>query len=119
MIRLQGGAYSSKGRVEVYCNGQWGTLCNADFDSSDATSLCRQLGYDDYHRFNHLAMLVLLYNEVDKFELYRYGSFSQPIWSSHIVNTSFGICNSTRNNSCPTTSISSCTHQHDVTLQCS
>ena len=79
MIRLQGGAYSSKGRVEVYCNEQWGTLCNADFDSSDATSLCRQLGYDDYHRFNHLAMLVLLYNEVDKFELYRYGSFSQPI----------------------------------------
>ena len=66
MIRLQGGAYSNEGQVEVYCNGQWGTICGAGFVSSDATSLCRQLGYDDYHRFNHLAMLVLLYNEVDK-----------------------------------------------------
>ena len=120
MIRLQGGNYSNEGRVEVYCNGRWGTICNVGFDSRDATTLCRQLGYDDYHRFNHLAMLVFFaIIEAIKIEFYSNDSFSQPIWSSHIVYTFFGICNNSTNNSCPTTSISSCTHQHDVTLQCS
>ena len=56
MIRLQGGTFSSQGRVEVYCNGQWGTICNEDFDSSDATTLCNKLGYDYYSNYNHLAM---------------------------------------------------------------
>ena len=56
MIRLQGGTYSDQGRVEVYCNGQWGTICNAGFDSIDATTLCRQLGYDDYLTYNHLPV---------------------------------------------------------------
>ena len=56
MIRLQGGDFSNQGRVEVYCNGQWGTICNAGFDSSDATTLCRQLGYDGYFTYNHLDL---------------------------------------------------------------
>ena len=56
MIRLQGGTFSSQGRVEIYCNGQWGTMCNAGFDSNDATTLCRQLGYDTYSRYNHLNL---------------------------------------------------------------
>ena len=46
MIRLQGGDYSNEGRVELYCNGQWGTICSNGFDSTDANTLCRQLGYD-------------------------------------------------------------------------
>ena len=56
MMRLRGLTFANQGLVEVYCNGQWGTLCNADFDSSDATTLCNKLGYDDYSSYNHLAM---------------------------------------------------------------
>ena len=56
MMRLQGGTFSNQGLVEVYCNGQWGTLCNAGFDSNDATTLCNKLGYDDYSSYNHLPM---------------------------------------------------------------
>lgn len=26
MMRLQDGPYTNEGRVEVYCNGQWGAL---------------------------------------------------------------------------------------------
>ena len=61
----------------------------------------------------------MLLFDVIEFELYSNGSSSQPIWISDILSTSFGICNNATNNSCPNTSISSCTHQHDVTLQCS
>ena len=53
MIRLQGGIYSNEGRVEVYCNGQWGTICNDGFDSNDANAVCRQLGYSVHLSYNH------------------------------------------------------------------
>ena len=54
MIRLQGGAFVNQGRVEVYCNGQWGTICDDGFDSDDANMICKQLGYTHYTYFNHL-----------------------------------------------------------------
>ena len=56
MIRLQGGSYSNQGRVEVYCNGQWGTICNDGFGYYDAISICKQLGYHDYYDYGHLNM---------------------------------------------------------------
>ena len=56
MIRLQGGDYSNQGRVEVYCNGQWGTICNDGFDSTDALTICKQLGYNSYNSYNHLSL---------------------------------------------------------------
>ena len=45
MIRLQGGNYSNEGRVEVYCNGQWGTICDDTLSTNDANTVCQQLGY--------------------------------------------------------------------------
>ena len=56
MIRLQGGDYSNEGRVEVYCNGQWGAICNDGFDSTDARTICKQLGYNSYSSYNHLSL---------------------------------------------------------------
>ena len=56
MIRLQGGGYPNKGRVEVYCNGQWGTICDDGFGSTDAQTICKQLGYNYYYRYDHLNM---------------------------------------------------------------
>ena len=54
MIRLQDGDYSNEGRVEVYCNGQWGTICSDGVDSYDATTLCKQLGFKNYSIFSAL-----------------------------------------------------------------
>ena len=56
MIRLQEGTYSNQGRIEVYCNGQWGTICNNGFDSTDAQTICKQLGYSGYIRYDHLNL---------------------------------------------------------------
>ena len=48
MVRLQDGPYVTSGRAEVYCNDQWGTLCNTGFSGSVAETVCYQLGYNDY-----------------------------------------------------------------------
>ena len=54
MIRLQGGDFVNEGRVEVYCNEQWGTICDDGFGSTEAPVICRQLGYSNYIKYKHL-----------------------------------------------------------------
>ncbi|XP_038051847.1 deleted in malignant brain tumors 1 protein-like [Patiria miniata] len=44
-IRLSDGRAPSSGRVEVFYDGQWGTVCNTGWDLQDATVVCRYLGY--------------------------------------------------------------------------
>jgi len=37
--------YYTSGRLEIYINRQWGTVCDDFFTSTDATVACRQLGF--------------------------------------------------------------------------
>ena len=44
-VRLIGGTLTHQGRVEIWYNSQWNTVCDDSWSLNDATVVCRQLGY--------------------------------------------------------------------------
>jgi len=44
-VRLIGGDTASEGRIEVYHEGQWGTVCDDYFQRDDANMVCQAVGY--------------------------------------------------------------------------
>ena len=44
-IRLAGGNIANEGRVEICMDNLWGTVCDDSWGSTDASVVCRQLGY--------------------------------------------------------------------------
>ncbi|KAL5489108.1 hypothetical protein EMCRGX_G018163 [Ephydatia muelleri] len=45
-VRLVASAFTSQGTVEVCYENIWGSVCSISWDSSDASVVCKQLGYN-------------------------------------------------------------------------
>lgn len=54
-IRLVDGGNEREGRVEVNWSGEWGTVCDDDWDIHAATVVCKMLGYTEAEMGVHSA----------------------------------------------------------------
>ena len=57
-IRLVNGTSSNEGRLEICFFNHWGTVCDDQFTSQDASVACRQLGFDPEGRIGFLRTAV-------------------------------------------------------------
>ncbi|XP_028411926.1 deleted in malignant brain tumors 1 protein-like isoform X2 [Dendronephthya gigantea] len=99
-VRLQGpSSANGTGRVEVFYNGQWGTICDDGWDMRDAKVVCRQLGYQD------------AFKSLDEIP-----SGSGPIWLDNVDCTG----GEESLEKCPHSEWGShdCTHSEDVGVEC-
>ena len=48
---------AAAGRLEIYLQGEWGTVCERGFDSTEATVACRQLGYSTVLQYGSVGSL--------------------------------------------------------------
>ena len=101
-IRLVGGSSYNEGTVEVYYNGQWGTVCDDGWSSTDADVVCRQLGFGTYGSSYSGAY---------------FGQGSGPIWLDNVIC----IGNESTLASCSHLGVNitrSCSHYEDAGVRC-
>ncbi|XP_072034782.1 neurotrypsin-like [Amphiura filiformis] len=101
-FRLVGGHNIYEGRVEVYHDGVWGTVCDDSWDTDDAIVVCRRLGFP--------------YQDVLSRSLAYFGQGSGKIWLDNVA--CFGT--ETYLYSCdhPGWGVEDCGHEQDAGVIC-
>ena len=100
-LRLAGGATNFEGRLEIFHNGKWGTVCDDRFRDVSAGVACRQLG------FTGGVMLPMQ----------SFPQGSDPIWMDNVTCTGSELGLS----ECPHAGYGNenCYHFEDVNIACS
>uniref|UniRef100_A0A8C6TYL7 Neurotrypsin n=1 Tax=Neogobius melanostomus TaxID=47308 RepID=A0A8C6TYL7_9GOBI len=98
-VRLIGGHSASEGTVQVFHAGQWGSICDDQWDDSDAEVVCRQLG-----------------NGQTEFMWVAFGKGSGPVWLDEVKCTG----NELTLEQCPKSAWGehNCLHLEDAGVSC-
>ena len=99
-----GGITRYEGRVEFYYNGQWGTVCDDNWDINDAMVVCRQLHFTGANEALGSAP---------------FGAGTGPVWLDSVLCTgseqALSECPHNNDNSFGS---NSCTHDRDAGVRC-
>ena len=100
-IRLTGGSRRSEGRLEVFWDGSWGTVCDDSFHHRDASVVCHSLGYTGSSQFYPMA---------------RFGEGNDQIWMDEVQCTG----SEATLDQCAHTGFGNhdCEHSEDVGIKC-
>ncbi len=100
-VRVVGGHSPCAGRVEVHHDGQWGTVCDDDWDMAEAGVVCRELDCGE---------------PVDALGDAHFGQGSGKIWMSALCS---GMESTLKNCASAGWGIHTCTHNGDAGIICS
>ena len=96
-----GGADPSEGRVEVFINGQWGSVCDDFFSLYEGGVVCRQLNYTGIIRLGAEGEFGASRGEILLDDVYCVGDES---YITECVHAEIGVHN--------------CDHSEDVGVVC-
>ena len=120
-VHLADDNHDKRGRVEICYQGQWGTVCDDGWSSTDARVVCNQLGYSslgiDRIRTSIFVFLIILHcTGAIVLSRGQYHEGSGPILldnvGCHGTETSLLEC------SHPGIGVHNCQHDDDVGIEC-